>query len=158
MTEQQTQKPVERFTFHKVRLFDLITGEILDKRSVGVTADRMAAAIRGVAPEIAAMIIETGAYSVVFGAQSLTDVRFVIRSPFASYDGYGGHYDRPFAFGGQNQHSVAIFGGQCVEGILIHINPMVGPMGGGQYGAAGIVTTVVNILLAGDVSNMGFGK
>lgn len=169
-TAQQPAVDTRPIESKKVRIADIVVGQIVDKRRVGIHPDRIEQALQGVFPELAAAIHETGEYVVVMSSITLEDAK--ILEAFHSGQTYNsmqimpaggqlaqlnafGHFGR-MALNGQPL-SFTIFSGLGGEGLHIALNPTV--FNGQQhYGESAIINLALQ-LLEGDTNRpIGFSK
>lgn len=158
MQQQNENVGNKPFTAKLVRLSDLVGGQIVDKRRLGLHPDRIVDALKADYLDLAGWIKESGEYMVVISAMPLTDAQ---QSETAYYATNGQPLSYAQPIGGYMGHmsvNIGFFSGTAAEGLVVSLNPAMF-QGIQQLGESGMVNVVLDVISGGQVNReIGFSN
>jgi hypothetical protein len=146
----------------KVAMHQLIGGQIIDKRAIAVSPERLGRAIATVNPVVADSIITKGEFTIMFGAVQLADVVDAERTMSLNINesSYGGGR----MMSGMNPHmlspqySYVVFGDDLSNGVMLTVNQCL-MQHANSYGQGALINVVLSHMLKEEANiGLGFGN
>lgn len=148
-----------------VKLHELVTGQILDKRRIAIDFERMGRALMLHNTPLGEAILETGTYTVVMSTATLAQAMEVESNVYQPQPanplnmgnlGLHPQHLRSGGYMGPHQLQFAVFSDLTQPGVQISLHPQLLPQYGGGMGEGSAINMVLGMLL-GEHQNVGLG-
>lgn len=133
-----------------VNLFDLISGDVQDKRHLSLPVERLVRAIRSVDSKLAKAIEQSGRYTLLANVVTLQDAIGTAEPWHNQY--HPGRSIGMFAA----PPKLAVFADNSTNGVML-LPTQPGLQHAGQFGHATYVNNIINMMLDDATSGIGFG-
>ena len=149
----------------KITMQELVSGAIVDKRSIAISPERLGRAVANYNPVLGDDIITNGRFTILTGAVPLRDL---VEGEAAMAVGLNGEP----AFGGNRmsvgygcnphmsspQYNFAIFGNDVNDGVFIQVHQCLFQHAQG-YGPGGLINVIISHMLKEEANiGLGFGN